>query len=108
MDTKRILIDGREFLPNKRTGIGCFLEGLIDALADSVLDIEIILACFYKDSVPRKLKNRERVRIKEIPEDFYIPRKHYLISAGRKLAFLTAGIHQLFRRLKFEPDDEIG
>ena len=75
MDTKRILIDGREFLPNKRTGIGRFLEGLIDALADSVLDIEIILACFYKDSVPRKLKNRERVRIKEISRGFLYSEK---------------------------------
>ncbi|MFH1674151.1 MAG: glycosyltransferase family 1 protein [Pseudomonadota bacterium] len=65
--TKRIVIDGREFFSNKRTGIGRFLEGLIDALADSALDIEIALASFCKDTVPHKLKDREKVRIKEIP-----------------------------------------
>jgi len=75
MTMKRIVIDGREFLPGKRTGIGRFLESLIDALADSALDIEIILACFYKDSVPLRLKNRERVKVKEIPRGFLYSEK---------------------------------
>ena len=75
MTTKHILIDAREFIPWGKTGIGRFLEGLIDALADSVSDIEIILACFYKDSVPLRLKNRERVKVKEIPREFLYSEK---------------------------------
>ena len=71
----RILIDAREFIPDRVTGIGRFLEGVIDAIADSALDIEIILACFYKDLVPRGLTNRERVRIKEIPRGFLYSEK---------------------------------
>lgn len=75
MTIKRIVIDGREFLPGKRTGIGRFLEGLIDALAGSELDVEIILACFSKDSIPLRLKNRERVKVKEVPRGFLYSEK---------------------------------
>jgi len=75
MTMKRIVIDGREFLPGKRTGIGRFLEGLIDALADSTLDIEIVLACFYRDSVPLRLKSRGKIKVKEIPREFLYSEK---------------------------------
>ena len=90
MATKRILIDGREFLPNKKTGIGRFLEGLIDAFVDSVLDIEIILACFYKDSVPSRLKNRERVRIKEIPRGFLYSEKTLSNLSRQEVGFFIS------------------
>ena len=75
MTTKRIVIDGREFVPGRKTGIGRFLEGLIDALADSGLDIEIILASCCKDSVPSKLKDREKIKVKKIPGGFLTSEK---------------------------------
>ena len=90
MFKKRILIDGREFLPNKRTGIGRFLEGLIDALAGSALDIEIILTCFYKDSVPLRLKNRERIKVKEIPRGFLYSEKALSNLSRQEVSFFIS------------------
>jgi glycosyltransferase involved in cell wall biosynthesis len=72
MTTKRILIDGREFVPDRRTGISRFLEGLIHALTESELDIEIVLASHHKGAVPYRLRDKERVTIREIPANFLI------------------------------------
>lgn len=70
MFKKRILIDGREFVAGKKTGIGRFLEGLVDALAVTNSKIEIILASSNPDSVPSKLRNRKNIRTKTIPVAF--------------------------------------
>lgn len=72
MTTKHILIDGRELLPNKKTGIGRVLEGFLDALADVDSDIEIVLASICMDSIPYRLQNREKIRIWKISSDFLL------------------------------------
>lgn len=90
MVAKRVVIDGREFVSGRRTGIGRFLEGFIDALADSVLDIEIILACFYKDSVPLRLKNREKIRIREIPRGFLYSEKILSNLSRQEVSFFIS------------------
>jgi glycosyltransferase involved in cell wall biosynthesis len=86
----RILIDSREFITDRVTGIGRFLEGFIDALADSALNIEIILTCFYKDSVPLRLRNRERIKIKEIPRGFVYSEKALSNLSRRKVSLFIS------------------
>jgi glycosyltransferase involved in cell wall biosynthesis len=70
MDRPRLLIDAREFVPDKRTGIGRFLEGLLAALIDSDFDIVMILATASENAVPRDLLNREKTILRELPASF--------------------------------------
>ena len=63
----RIIIDGRELLPDRKTGIGRFLEGLLDALIASDLDIKIILACWY---FPNKFIDSDKIKYEKIPRSF--------------------------------------
>jgi glycosyltransferase involved in cell wall biosynthesis len=69
--TKCILVDAREFVPGKLTGIGRVLEGLIDALAESDTVQDIIIATGFYDAVPPVLKNREKIKISTIPPSFF-------------------------------------
>jgi len=75
MSQKQILVDAREFVRGKETGIGRFLEGLIDALTETDLDIRIIMASFHSEAVPAKLKNKKNISIKEIPVGFLASEK---------------------------------
>ena len=63
----RILVDGREFQPERKTGIARFLEGLLDAMETSTLDIMIILACHY---TPTELLNKKKIKIEKISRPF--------------------------------------
>ena len=67
---QRILIDAREFVQGRRTGIGRVLEGLTDTLAESDIVKEIILAVSFDDTTPLRLKNRKKIKIKRIPGGF--------------------------------------
>ena len=64
MTKGKILVDGREFVPGKTTGISRFLKGLIDAL--TALDVVIVIASFCQNSIPEKLLH-ERIKLKELP-----------------------------------------
>ena len=98
---KQILIDAREFVPEKKTGIGRFLEGLLNALIKSDLAIEVVLASPYKDSVPSKIRNNEKIKIEEIPRSFLLSeralsdlskqRATIFISPYPKLPFFGVG-----------------
>ena len=70
MNSTYILIDAREFVLQKKTGIGRFLEGLIDALTQAFSDVEITLATHYKSAVPHKLRDKRRLIVREIPPGF--------------------------------------
>jgi glycosyltransferase involved in cell wall biosynthesis len=70
MTTHKILIDAREFVLHKKTGIGRFLEGLLDALIHANLDIEIILTTPCISEVPHKLTGNKRVLVREVPPGF--------------------------------------
>lgn len=70
MTTHKILIDAREFVVNKKTGIGRFLEGLLDALIHANLDVEIILATPCISAVPHKLTGNKRMIVREVPPGF--------------------------------------
>jgi glycosyltransferase involved in cell wall biosynthesis len=63
----RILVDGRELLPDRKTGIGRVLDGLLDALNFSNLDIRIILACWY---FPHKFIGSDKINHEKIPRSF--------------------------------------
>jgi glycosyltransferase involved in cell wall biosynthesis len=67
---KRILIDAREFVPNRRTGIGRVLEGFSDAMAETCSSWELVMAGFRSDLVPSRLRNKANVRFLEIPGFF--------------------------------------
>ncbi len=70
MKTKRLLIDGREFIPGRRTGIGRVLIGLIDALTQSTLIRTILLAVEHRDSLPHELRNRPQIKTVEVSRSF--------------------------------------
>jgi glycosyltransferase involved in cell wall biosynthesis len=67
---KRILIDAREFVHGRRTGIGRVLDGITDALAECNILKEIVLNVYNDRGVPNSLKKRENIRIIEIPYSF--------------------------------------
>lgn len=67
MRSKRILIDGREFVPGRKTGIGRFLEGLTFALLEADFINEVSIAICHKESLPAKLENHPKIRIEEMP-----------------------------------------
>jgi hypothetical protein len=74
MASRKILIDGREFVPDRNTGIGRFLKGLVDSLDKSGLDATTILTLQDKNSLPPELADRENIIIniiiEEIPSTF--------------------------------------
>ncbi|MFC1581176.1 glycosyltransferase family 4 protein [Thermodesulfobacteriota bacterium] len=81
MDNRNILIDSRELLPGKKTGIGRFLEGLVDALAVADCAEKLIIAVQDSEAVPLKLKRHENNHIQSIPPSF--------IASERALSNLT-------------------
>lgn len=77
---RQILVDAREFVPGKITGIGRFLEGLVDALTDASLNTDIVLTSFRKHSVPKNFL-KKRTKLKEVPSG--------LISSEKVISDLT-------------------
>jgi glycosyltransferase involved in cell wall biosynthesis len=65
-----VLIDAREFVEGRLTGIGRFLKGLTDALAESNMVEEILLAVYDLRGIPSELKNRKKIKFKKIPPSF--------------------------------------
>jgi len=81
---KSILIDAREYVHGRFTGIGRVLEGLSDALAESDTIMEVILAVSSPDVVPHRLRNRKKIKIKDISNSFIKSEKtlSYLSKTG--------------------------
>jgi glycosyltransferase involved in cell wall biosynthesis len=67
---KSILVDAREFVHGRFTGIGRVLEGLTDALAASEIAENVNLAVYVADVIPPQLKDRENLKVIEIPVSF--------------------------------------
>ena len=87
MTVKTVLVDAREFVPGKTTGIGRFLEGLVGALTDADPNMDIVLASFRNNSVPKKLFEK-RTELKQLPSG--------LLSSERALSNLTKHNVSLF------------
>lgn len=64
------MIDTREFLNGRYTGIGRVLKGLIDALINSSVVDEIVLLESRSKTVPLTLKKHHKIRIRKIPPSF--------------------------------------
>jgi glycosyltransferase involved in cell wall biosynthesis len=70
-DRKRILVDAREFIPGRHTGIGRVLAGLLDALGTNEHSIELVLALQERDSLPSFLRDRPSIKIQTVPFPFW-------------------------------------
>jgi glycosyltransferase involved in cell wall biosynthesis len=80
-----ILIDAREFVPERRTGIARVLEGLIDALQQSVGIGLLILAVKSSESIPGRLCNRDNIK-PEIVDSSLLRSEHQLsVLSGLKV-----------------------
>lgn len=75
MKINRIIIDGREFVLGRETGIGRFLKGLLHALVRSDLNLEIVLAIPYKNAITNELCDMRNISIKDIPTGFLASEK---------------------------------
>jgi glycosyltransferase involved in cell wall biosynthesis len=67
---KSILVDAREFVHGRFTGIGRVLEGLTDALATSMVAEKVVLAVYDADLIPSQLKHGDGIKVREIPVSF--------------------------------------
>jgi glycosyltransferase involved in cell wall biosynthesis len=85
---ENIIVDAREFISGRQTGIGRFISGLINALAEKKQDVNILLACYCKYSVPHMLKDRRNIFIRPIPSSF--------IGSERLLSNVTKNNTKLF------------
>jgi len=67
---RKVLIDAREFVLHRSTGIRKVLEGITDALAKSDIVQEICLLTSCSEAIPPELRNRKNIKIKTIPTSF--------------------------------------
>ncbi len=67
---RNILVDAREFIGGTNTGIGRYLEGLVDCLAETLVSDRIVLISFGKNEVPSALTTRKNVTVKKISSSF--------------------------------------
>jgi glycosyltransferase involved in cell wall biosynthesis len=66
----RILIDAREFVHGRFTGIARVLQGLTESLVESTFCREVLLAVHDSGFIPSRLKRQRKVAAKEIPKPF--------------------------------------
>jgi glycosyltransferase involved in cell wall biosynthesis len=67
---RNILVDAREFIGGKNTGIGRFLEGLVDCLAETFASDKIVLLSPDEKEIPSTLRKRENVVFRRISGSF--------------------------------------
>jgi glycosyltransferase involved in cell wall biosynthesis len=85
---RTILIDAREFVPGRRTGIARVLEGLTDALARLAPGKTIVLATRNPESLPPKLQDMKTLKTTATPGFF--------LKSEKTLSDLTKGDVDLF------------
>jgi glycosyltransferase involved in cell wall biosynthesis len=71
MIDRNILLDAREFVSGKNTGIGRFLEGLVDCLAENFASDKIVLLSPDEKEIPSTLSKRENVIVRQISGSFF-------------------------------------
>jgi glycosyltransferase involved in cell wall biosynthesis len=79
-----ILIDAREFVPERRTGIARVLEGLIDALEQSVGIGLLILAVKSSEFIPRRLCGKARIKLEIVDASFLKSERQLSVLSGHK------------------------
>lgn len=83
-EERRILFDAREFMAGRYTGIGKALAGLVAALTEGGTADRIDLAVQDPKAVPDTLRNREDVRLLELPRNFLASEKALSALCGRR------------------------
>jgi glycosyltransferase involved in cell wall biosynthesis len=73
-----ILIDAREFVPERRTGIARVLEGLVDALEQSVEIGPLVLAVRSSESIPKRLCGKAKINLEIV--DLSLLRSEHQLS----------------------------
>jgi glycosyltransferase involved in cell wall biosynthesis len=85
----RILIDAREFILERFTGIARVLEGLIDALSADSPAKTIALAAYNPDFIPPQLRSQNGVEIEQLPKLFFRAEKHLSDLSKRTHIFIS-------------------
>lgn len=67
---KSVLIDAREFVPGRFTGIARVLAGLVQALAERHPEYRIRLATRHVDAIPDQLAFQRGIRCRRLPVSF--------------------------------------
>jgi glycosyltransferase involved in cell wall biosynthesis len=67
---KNVLIDAREFIPGRLTGIGRVLKGLVEAICEIDFIEKITLSVFSNTAVPTRLRNRRKINIRKVSRSF--------------------------------------
>ena len=57
-------------MADRKTGISRFLKGLLKASAAALSETQFLLACFSEKAVPAWLREKENIRIIELPSSF--------------------------------------
>jgi glycosyltransferase involved in cell wall biosynthesis len=79
-----ILIDAREFVPERRTGIARVLEGLIDALEQNVDIGLLILAVKSPESLPGRLCGKAKIKLERVDSSFLRSEHRLSVLSGLK------------------------
>ena len=85
---QRTLIDAREFVSQRLTGIGRFLDGLIDALVREANLGEFTLAVTDPYIISERLENLQNVKLVTLPNSF--------IASEKALSTLSKNNYSLF------------
>jgi hypothetical protein len=64
----RILIDAREFILGRFTGIARVLEGLIGALSVHPSTKTVLLAAYDPELIPSQLRSKNGIEIEQLPK----------------------------------------
>jgi glycosyltransferase involved in cell wall biosynthesis len=79
-----ILIDAREFVAEKRTGIARVLEGLVEALTHSMLVERLILAVKSEEFIPGRLCNKDKIKPHILDSSFLRSEHQLSVLSGLK------------------------
>lgn len=85
---RNLLVDAREFIPERVTGISRVLGGLTNALANTQHIKKITLVCFSREAIPEMLRKHSEIEIKTISKSF--------IKSEKLLSDLTKSSDTLF------------
>ena len=80
---QKILIDAREFVNGRITGIGRVLDGLIDAFVERSGVDEIVLTTNEPSAMLSKMKAKSKIKIKKIP-DFFLKAEKALSDLSKQ------------------------
>jgi len=70
MVQRNILVDARQFIGGTSTGIGRYVEGLVDCLADTFAGDRIVLISFGENQIPSRLTTRNNITVNKISPSF--------------------------------------